>query len=128
MHVNEVKQTDVVVVGAGNAAICAALLGVKAVFAKSFERIHRTNLVCVGVLPCQFVEGRGLEFLNLAGDESFDLKGIDDNIAPQQQAVLRVCRANGETIEVRVILRLDTRRRSSASVRAACCLAICERW
>ena len=91
-----------------SAAKGTALLGVKAVFAKSFERIHRTNLVCVGILPCQFVDGRGLEFLSLAGDESFDLKVIDDNIAPQQQAVLRVRRANGEAIEVPVLMRLDT--------------------
>jgi len=91
-----------------SAAKGTALLGVTAVFAASFERIHRTNLVCVGVLPCQFVEGRGLEFLNLAGDETFDLIRIDGNVAPQQQAVLRVCHANGAAIEVPVILRLDT--------------------
>ena len=91
-----------------SAAKGTALLGVTAVFAASFERIHRTNLVCVGVLPCQFVEGRGLEFLNLAGDETFDLIRIDGNLAPQQQAVLRVCRTHGAAIEVPVILRLDT--------------------
>lgn len=91
-----------------SAAKGTALLGVKAVFAASFERIHRTNLVCVGVLPCQFVEGRGLEFLNLTGDETFDLRRIDGDATPQQQAVLRVCRANGEAIEVPVLMRLDT--------------------
>ena len=75
--------------GMGNARDSAvkgtALLGVKAVFAQTFERIHRTNPVCLGVLPCQFVEGRGLEFLNLTGGETFDLRRIDGNVAPQQQ-------------------------------------------
>ncbi|KAF3999498.1 aconitate hydratase AcnA [Glaciimonas immobilis] len=84
------------------------LLGVKAVFARSFERIHRSNLVGMGVLPLQFLGDDSAVTLGITGDETFDLKGIDGEIKPQQDAILVIHRANGDTQEVTVLLRIDT--------------------
>ena len=82
------------------------LLGVKAVVAKSFERIHRANLAGMGVLPIQFKEGT--PDLNLDGNESFDLVGLEQGITPQQDVTLVVHRTDGSTQDVVVKLRLDT--------------------
>jgi len=84
------------------------LLGVKAVIARSFERIHRSNLVGMGVLPCQFDEGVSAESLGLDGTETFDLTGISAGIRPRQKATLTIRKKNGETREVSVIVRIDT--------------------
>jgi aconitate hydratase len=84
------------------------LLGVKAVFARSFERIHRSNLVGMGVLPLQFLGTDSVQTLGITGNETFDLKGIDGEIKPQQDATLVIHRADGETKEVKVLLRIDT--------------------
>ncbi len=84
------------------------LLGVKAVIARSFERIHRSNLVGMGVLPLQFIGTDSVDTLGIIGNESFDLKGIEDDIKPQQEVTLVIHRANGETKEVKVLLRIDT--------------------
>ncbi|MGH9943575.1 MAG: aconitate hydratase [Pyrinomonadaceae bacterium] len=85
------------------------LLGVRAVIAQSFERIHRSNLVGMGVLPCQFREGTNAQTLGLDGTETFDLVGLEaDEVRPRQEVTLVVRRANGETEEVPVILRIDT--------------------
>ncbi len=84
------------------------LLGVKAVIAQSFERIHRSNLVGMGVLPCQFKEGTTAQSLGLDGTECFDLVGLESGISPRQELTLVVHRANGEEIRVPVILRIDT--------------------
>ncbi len=84
------------------------LLGVKVVFARSFERIHRSNLVGMGVLPLQFIGTDSVQTLGITGNETFDLKGIDGEIKPQQDATLVIHRANGETKEVKVLLRIDT--------------------
>ncbi len=85
------------------------LLGVAAVIAESFERIHRSNLVGMGVLPCQFKEGVTAQTLKLDGTETFDIAGLDnDNIKPQQDVTLVIHRSNGETEEVPVIMRIDT--------------------
>ena len=85
------------------------LLGVKAVIARSFERIHRSNLVGMGVLPCQFKDGVSAASLGLDGSETFDLVGIEDGkVRPQQDVTLVIHRANGETKEVPVTLRIDT--------------------
>jgi len=84
------------------------LLGVRAVIAQGFERIHRSNLVQVGVLPCQFVEGAGAKSLELDGSEKFDLLGIDNCCEPRQSATLVVHRADGRSEEVRLLLRIDT--------------------
>ncbi|MES2831182.1 MAG: aconitate hydratase AcnA [Pseudomonadota bacterium] len=84
------------------------LLGVKAVIARSFERIHRSNLVGMGVLPLQFLGEQSVQSLGLKGDESFDLKGIEGDIRPQQEATLVIHRADGRTEEIVVLLRIDT--------------------
>jgi aconitate hydratase len=83
-------------------------LGVKAVVARSFERIHRSNLVGMGVLPLQFLGKDGVESLGITGNESFDLLGIEHDIKPQQQVTLVIKRANGETQKVKLLLRIDT--------------------
>jgi len=84
------------------------LLGVKAVIARSFERIHRSNLVGMGVLPLQFLGDDSVQSLGITGNESFDLKGIEDDIKPQQQVTLVITRANGQQQDVKVLLRIDT--------------------
>jgi aconitate hydratase len=84
------------------------LLGVKAVIAQSFERIHRSNLVGMGVLPCQFKEGTTRLRLGLDGTETFDLIGLEDGVKPQKELTLVIHRASGKTEEVPVILRIDT--------------------
>jgi aconitate hydratase len=84
------------------------LLGVKAVIARSFERIHRSNLVGMGVLPLQFVGNDSVDSLGITGNETYDLKGLEGDIKPQQLATLVIHRANGETVEAKVLLRIDT--------------------
>ena len=84
------------------------LLGVKAVIAQSFERIHRSNLIGMGVLPCQFKEGAGAASLKLDGTETFDLLGLDGEVEPRQDVTLVVHRASGQTERVPVTLRIDT--------------------
>ncbi len=85
------------------------LLGVKAVIAQSFERIHRSNLVGMGVLPCQFKDGVNAASLGLDGTETFDLVGLEaGDVRPQQDVTLVIKRQNGEVSEVEVTLRIDT--------------------
>ena len=83
------------------------LLGVKAVIAKSFERIHRSNLVGMGVLPCQFKGGDSAESLGIRGDEEFDVLGLD-NIKPQMDVTLVIRRKDGTKQEVKLLARIDT--------------------
>ena len=84
------------------------LLGVKAVIAASYERIHRSNLVGMGVLPLQFPEGVNAQTLRLNGTETFDITGIDENLQPRQQAQLVIHRADGKRETVPVTVRIDT--------------------
>ncbi|HEV7646049.1 MAG TPA: aconitate hydratase, partial [Pyrinomonadaceae bacterium] len=85
------------------------LMGVKAVVVQSFERIHRSNLVGMGVLPLQFKEGESIQTLNLVGNETFDLTGLEvEQIKPQQEVTLHITRADGSTQEAQLILRIDT--------------------
>ncbi len=85
------------------------LLGVKAVVAQSFERIHRSNLVGMGVLPCQFKEGTNAATLGLDGTETFDLIGLEaGEVKPQQDLTLVIRRASGKAEEIPVTLRIDT--------------------
>ena len=84
------------------------LLGVKAVVARSFERIHRSNLVGMGVLPLQFKEGVTAETLNLDGTETYDVVGLDHGVKPQQDVNLVIHRADGSSEIVPVKLRIDT--------------------
>ena len=84
------------------------LLGVKAVVAKSFERIHRSNLVGMGVLPLQFLGADTAVSLGIVGDESFDVIGLGGAIKPQQQLTLVIHGKEASRREVPVLLRIDT--------------------
>jgi len=84
------------------------LLGIKAVIVRSFERIHRSNLVGMGVLPLQFIGNDSVETLKITGKEKFDLKGLEGEIKPQQKLTLVIHRENGTKQEVTVLLRIDT--------------------
>lgn len=84
------------------------LLGVKAVVAQSFERIHRSNLVGMGVLPLQFPEGISAQSLNLDGTETYDITGLSDSIQPRQDVTLHITRKDGTKVEQTVKLRIDT--------------------
>jgi aconitate hydratase len=84
------------------------LLGVRAVVAQSFERIHRSNLVGMGVLPLQFKEGITAQTLQLDGTETFSVEGISPALRPQQDLTLRIARPNGEVSRVPVRCRIDT--------------------
>ena len=84
------------------------LLGVKAVIAVSFERIHRSNLVGMGVLPCQFPEGVTAQTLGLTGKETFALTGLEGSVTPHQTVTLTITRASGDSETVPLLLRVDT--------------------
>ena len=85
------------------------LMGVKAVITQSFERIHRSNLVGMGVLPLQFKEDQNAQSLGLDGTETFDLKGLEGvEIKPRQDVTLRVTRQDGTSFDVTLTLRIDT--------------------
>ena len=90
------------------AAKGTALLGVKAVVAESFERIHRSNLVGMGVLPLQFQTGTSAQTLKLDGTESFDVLGLNANLKPQQDLTLRITRKDGAAENIPVRCRIDT--------------------
>ncbi len=84
------------------------LLGVKAVIVESFERIHRSNLVGMGVLPLQFKEGDNRESLGLDGTETFDITGIGGTISPRQDVMVTIHYADGTSKEITVLCRIDT--------------------
>ena len=84
------------------------LLGVRAVIASSYERIHRSNLVGMGVLPLQFLEGTNAASLKLDGTESYDVLGLSEKLQPRQDLKLRITRKNGQSEEVPVKVRIDT--------------------
>ena len=90
------------------AAKGTALLGVKAVVAQSFERIHRSNLVGMGVLPLQFKEGINAQGLHLDGTETYDVLGLGHGLKPQQDLQLRITRAGGQAQTIPVTCRIDT--------------------
>jgi aconitate hydratase len=84
------------------------LLGVKAVIARSFERIHRSNLVGMGVLPCQFKGADSAASLGIDGSEAFDIVGVESGIRPQMDVALVIHREDGATQRVPLLLRIDT--------------------
>lgn len=98
--------------GAGSSRDWAAkgtyLLGVRAVLAESFERIHRSNLVGMGVLPLQFSDGENCQTLGLDGSETFDILGLNDNLRALQTLTLRVTKADGSIFETEVTARIET--------------------
>jgi aconitate hydratase len=84
------------------------LLGIKAVIAESFERIHRSNLVGMGVLPLQFPEGVTRKTLNLDGSEVIDLVGIESGITPRMNVKCKITRTDGSSQEIELLCRIDT--------------------
>jgi aconitate hydratase len=84
------------------------LLGVKAVIAQSYERIHRSNLVGMGVLPLQFESGEGPRSLGLTGEESFSIRGIEGGVSPGQRLEVTATSDGGEVKEFEVVCRVDT--------------------
>ena len=98
--------------GAGSSRDWAAkgtmLLGVRAVIAESFERIHRSNLIGMGVLPCRFKEGVNARSLKLDGTETFDIVGLRDGMEPREDLKLVVHRQNGESVDLPLTLRIET--------------------
>lgn len=83
------------------------LLGVKAVIAASFERIHRSNLIGMGVLPLQFKDNDSIEALGIKGDERFDILGLD-NPQPQKDVTLVIRKKDGSSQSVQLLCRIDT--------------------
>ncbi|MEZ4675519.1 MAG: aconitate hydratase AcnA [Caldilineaceae bacterium] len=84
------------------------LQGVRAVIAETYERIHRSNLVGMGVLPLQFKAGQNAASLGLTGFETFDILGLDDNIVPNQEHTVRATSQSGAVTEFQVVSRIDT--------------------
>jgi aconitate hydratase len=84
------------------------LLGVKAVIAESFERIHRSNLVGMGVLPLQFQEGLGWKTLGITGTETFSISGLSNDVQPGQKVKVTVVRNDGSSFDFEAIVRLDS--------------------
>jgi aconitate hydratase len=84
------------------------LLGVRAVIAQSYERIHRSNLVNMGVLPLEFPQGKNAASLGLTGEETFDILGLDDTLAPRSQVTVIAHRADGSRVEFPANVRIDT--------------------
>ena len=113
----QAEQTPLVIIagkeyGTGSSRDWAAkgtnLLGVKAVIAESFERIHRSNLVGMGVLPLQFVEGQNRQILNLTGHETLSILGLSDDIYPHQMLEVEVQHSDGTCNHFQVLCRIDT--------------------
>lgn len=111
------EQTDLVILagkeyGSGSSRDWAAkgttLLGVKAVIAESYERIHRSNLVGMGVLPLQFIDGKNAKSLGLDGHEQLSIVGIDDGLKPGQLLTVYAKRDDGSVSEFQVLCRIDT--------------------
>ena len=90
------------------AAKGAALLGVRVVVARSFERIHRSNLIGMGVIPLEFTNGESAETLGLDGTETFDIEGLENPVKPKQTVTLVIRRANGEIVKTTLRCRIDT--------------------
>jgi aconitate hydratase len=84
------------------------LLGVRAVIAQSFERIHRSNLVLMGVLPLQFLEGETWNSLGLTGHEVYEIVGLDDSLKPRSQVTVRASSPDGSLKTFQAAVRIDT--------------------
>ncbi|MYF99486.1 aconitate hydratase AcnA [Candidatus Poribacteria bacterium] len=84
------------------------LLGVKAVVVESYERIHRSNLIGMGILPLQFMDGENAQTLNLDGSEIISITGFADDLQPGQTATMKISRTNGETQTTKLLIRIDS--------------------
>ena len=111
------KGTDLVVIGGkeygtGSSRDWAAkgtkLLGVKAVIAESFERIHRSNLVGMGIVPLQFINNENFEILNLDGSEFFEFEGLESSITPNSEINVTAKKNDGTILKFKTLLRIDT--------------------
>ena len=112
------RGTDLVVIGGkeygtGSSRDWAAkgtkLLGVKAVIAESFERIHRSNLIGMGILPLQFKDGENRKSLNLVGSELISVVDIEKGINPSDEVVIEIKYISGEIKKVKTLSRIDTK-------------------
>ena len=111
------RKTDLVVIGGkeygtGSSRDWAAkgtkLLGIKAVITESFERIHRSNLIGMGILPLQFIEGKDRMNLNLKGSELFSVINLEKGIAPSDLVEVEIKYASGESKKIKTLCRIDT--------------------
>jgi aconitate hydratase len=84
------------------------LLGVRVVIAASFERIHRSNLVGMGILPLEFTGGQTWQSLGLTGEETFDFVGLDDDIKPRSMLKVRTTKPDGKAVEFEARVRIDS--------------------
>jgi aconitate hydratase len=84
------------------------LLGVRAAIAQSFERIHRSNLVNMGVLPLQFQDGQTWKSLGLTGEETYEILGLDDRLQPRSTLTVKATAADGSTKDFPATVRIDT--------------------
>ena len=84
------------------------LQGIKAVIAESFERIHRSNLVGMGILPLRFIDGQNAELLGLKGDEVFDIEGLSDKMTPKSVVTVKAKKADGSVTEFKATALLNT--------------------
>ena len=84
------------------------LLGVRVVIAESFERIHRSNLVGMGILPLQFKDGQNVAALGLTGQEAIDLVGLNDDLRPRQDLAVQAQKPDGSIVEFQATVRIDT--------------------
>ena len=103
-------QVKITVMGSSRdwAAKGPKLLGVKAVVVESFERIHRSNLIGMGILPLQFKDGENVQTLNLDGSEIISITGFADDLQPGQMVTMRITRQNGETHTTELLIRIDS--------------------
>ena len=85
-----------------------ALLGVRAVIAESFERIHRSNLIGMGILPLEFLPGQNARALDLKGNETYDIQGISQGLHPKKKIAVRAARPDGESFAFEAVARLDS--------------------
>ena len=84
------------------------MLGIKAVIAATYERIHRSNLVGMGILPLEFAEGKNWEAIGLDGKETFDIPGLNDDLEPRSTIQVVATKADGTKVEFDAVVRIDT--------------------
>jgi aconitate hydratase len=84
------------------------LLGVVAVVAESYERIHRSNLIGMGILPIQFQASNSIKSLGLTGAEVISILGISDDLEPQQEVTIQITNESGSSRQIQAIVRIDT--------------------
>ncbi len=84
------------------------LQGVKAVIAESFERIHRSNLVGMGILPLRFLDGQNAESLGLDGSEEFSIEGLSDSLQPRSEVTVKAVKSNGKAVEFKATVLMNT--------------------